>query len=155
MHNISLQQLQNDLTINKTSTINSNGTVSGILYDLPLDLIHNTEGAFNAGGYTVDPNAPYVGPQTAPGQLGYNLFLRGPWQKHLDVSVVKRTRIHESVNIEFRAQALNVLNITNFYLGSVGASGTGFGQITSAYRDISNGLDPGGRVLEFSARINF
>jgi len=47
------------------------------------------------------------------------------------------------------------MNITNFYLGSVSASSTAFGQITSAYRDISNGLDPGGRVLEFSARINF
>jgi hypothetical protein len=155
LHNISLEQLQKNLTINKTSVINSNGSVSGILYDLPLDFIHNTEAAFNNGGYTLDPNAPYVGPQTAPGQLGYNLWLRGPWQKHLDVSVVKRTRIHESVNVEFRAQALNVMNITNFYLGSVSASSTAFGQITSAYRDISNGLDPGGRVLEFSARINF
>lgn len=155
LHNISLQQLQSELTINKTSVINSNGSVSGVLYDLPLDLIHNTEAAFNNSGYTLDPNAPYVGPQTAQGQLGYNYFLRGPWQKHLDVSLVKRTRIHESVNIEFRAQALNVLNLTNFYLGSVSASSTAFGQITSAYRDISNGLDPGGRILEFSARINF
>lgn len=155
LHNITLQQLQDDLTINKTSVINSNGSVSGILYDLPLGVIHNTEAAFNNAGYTLDPNAPYVGPQTTPGQLGYNYYLRGPWQKHLDVSVVKRTTIRESVNVEFRAQALNVLNITNFYLGSVSASSTGFGQITSAYRDISNGLDPGGRILEFSARINF
>ncbi|SPE28255.1 conserved hypothetical protein [Candidatus Sulfopaludibacter sp. SbA3] len=155
LHNITIQQLQNDLTINKTSVINSNGTVSGVLYDLPLDLIHNTEAAFNNGGYTLDPNAPYVGPQTAVGQLGYNYYLRGPWQKHLDASIVKRTRIHESVNIEFRAQALNVLNHPNFYLGSASASSTGFGQITSAYRDISNGLDPGGRILEFSARLNF
>ncbi len=155
LHNITQQQLQDMLTINKTSVINSNGTVSGVLYDLPLSLIHNTEAAFNNGGYTLDPNAPYIGPPTTAGQLAQNIFLRGPWQKHLDLSVVKRTRIHESINCEFRAQALNVLNLTNFYLGSVSASSTSFGQITSAYRDISNGLDPGGRILEFNFRLNF
>jgi hypothetical protein len=156
LHNITLQQLQNELTIDKTSVINSNGTVSGVLYDLPLSLIHNTEAAFNNGGYTLDTTQPYIGPPTTEGQLADNaLYLRGPWQKHLDVSLVKRTRIHESINCEFRAEALNVMNITNFYLGSTSASSTGFGQITSAYRDISNGLDPGGRILQFSARINF
>ena len=47
------------------------------------------------------------------------------------------------------------MNITNFYLGSQSASSTAFGQITSAYRDTSNAVDPGGRILEFVARINF
>lgn len=151
LHNITLQQLQNEIGVYKTT--GSNGV--GILYDLPLDIIHNTEAAFNNGGYTLDPNAPYIGPQTAPGQLGYFDYIRGPWQKHLDVSLIKRTKIRESINCEFRAQALNVMNITNFYLGSASASSTAFGQITSAYRDTSNAVDPGGRILEFVARINF
>jgi hypothetical protein len=157
LHNVTLAQIQNMMSITKTSQINSNGTVTGTLYSLPIDFIHNSEAAFNQGGYTLDPNAPYIGPATQPGTIESlnSLILRGFWQKHLDVSVVKRTKIKESINCEFRAQALNVLNLTNFYLGSVSPNGTSFGTITSAYRDISNGLDPGGRILEFSARINF
>ncbi len=151
LHNITLSQLQSMVGVYKTT--GSNGI--GILYDLPLSIIHNTEAAFNNGGYTLDPNAPYIGPPTGPGQLGYFDYVRGPWQKHLDVSLVKKTRIKENINCEFRAQALNIMNITNFYLGSASASSTSFGQITSAYRDTSNAVDPGGRILEFVARINF
>ncbi|SPE43514.1 conserved exported hypothetical protein [Candidatus Sulfopaludibacter sp. SbA3] len=151
LHNISLQQLQDEIGVYKTT--GSNGV--GVLYDLPIDFIHNTEAAFNNGGFTLDPSAPYIGPQTAPGQLGYFDYVRSPWQKHLDVSLIKRTRIRESINLEFRAQALNVLNITNFYLGSASASSASFGQITSAYRDTSNAVDPGGRILEFVVRVNF
>ncbi len=151
LHNISLQQLQDMVGVYKTT--GSNGV--GIIYNLPIDIVHNTEAAFNNGGFTLDPNAPYIGPQTTPGQMGYFDYLRGPWQKHLDVSLIKRTRIRESINCEFRAQALNVMNITNFFLGSVSSSSTAFGQITSAYRDTSNAVDPGGRILEFVARINF
>jgi Carboxypeptidase regulatory-like domain/TonB dependent receptor len=151
LHNITLAQLQSEVGVYKTT--GSNGI--GILYDLPISLIHNTEAAFNNGGFTLDPNAPYVGPPTSAGQLGYFDYLRGPWQKHLDVSLVKKTRIKENINCEFRAQALNVMNITNFYLGSQSASSTAFGQITTAYRDTSNAVDPGGRILEFVARINF
>jgi hypothetical protein len=151
LHNITIDQLQSMVGVYKTTA--SNGI--GRLYDLPLSIINNSEAAFNQGGFTLDPNAPYIGPQTTPGQLGYNYYLRGPWQKHLDVSVVKKTKIGERFNVEARAQALNVLNITNFYLGSVTVNGTSFGQITSAFRDTSNAVDPGGRILEFVLRVNF
>jgi hypothetical protein len=151
LHNISISQLQSMRGVYKTT--GSNGI--GILYDLPLPIIQNSEAAFNQGGFTLDPNAPYIGPQTTPGQLGYNYWLRAPWQKHLDVSVVKRTKVGEHANIEARAQALNVLNITNFYLGGTSPNSTTFGQITSAFRDTSNAVDPGGRILEFVLRVNF
>jgi hypothetical protein len=152
LHNITLKQLQNETGVYKTTGSNS----IGILYDLPLSIIQNTQAAYNSvSGLNFDPTAPYIGWQTTPGQLGYVEYLRSPWQKHLDVSLIKRTRIRESINCEFRAQALNVLNITNFYLGSTSASGSTFGQITSAYRDTSNAVDPGGRILEFVVRVNF
>jgi hypothetical protein len=151
LHNITIDQLQSMVGVYKTTA--SNGI--GRIYDLPLSIIQNSEAAFNQGGFTLDPNAPYIGPQTTPGQLGYNEFLRGPWQRHLDVSVVKKTKIGERFNVEARAQALNVLNITNFYLGSTTVNGTTFGQITSAFRDTSNAVDPGGRILEFVLRVNF
>jgi hypothetical protein len=151
LHNITIDQLQSMMGVYKTTA--SNGI--GRIFDLPQSIIQNSEAAFNQGGFTFDPNAPYIGPQTTPGQLGYNYYLRGPWQKHIDVSVVKKTKIGERANIEVRAQALNVLNVTNFLLGSATVNGTSFGQITSAFRDTSNAVDPGGRILEFVLRVNF
>jgi hypothetical protein len=62
-------------------------------------------------------------------------------------------RIKEHVQLQIAASALDVLNLTNFLPGSnIGAS---FGQITTAYRDISGTVDPGSRIIEFRARINF
>jgi Carboxypeptidase regulatory-like domain len=151
LHNITMQQIQDMMGVYKTTGTNG----IGIIYNLPIDLIQNSEAAFNQGGFTLDPNKPYIGPQTAPGQLGYNYYMRGPWQKHFDVSLVKKTKIGERANVEARAQALNVLNVTNFYLGGMSPNSTTFGQITSAFRDTSNAVDPGGRILEFVLRVNF
>ena len=38
---------------------------------------------------------------------------------------------------------------------TLGVNNTGFGQTTGAYRDLSNTNDPGGRIVEFSMRLNF
>jgi len=46
------------------------------------------------------------------------------------------------------------LNLTNFLPGANTTSST-FGQITSAYRDISGTVDPGSRIIEFVLRVNF
>ena len=62
-----------------------------------------------------------------------------------------------------RMQALNAFNLTNFLLftpgngitTTLGANATGFGQTSGAYRDLSNTNDPGGRIVEFSLRLNF
>jgi hypothetical protein len=149
------------MSIRKTT--NSQGL--GIVSYLPQSLIDNTLAAFELGGKTLadlNPSAPYIGPETAPGQLGYRFFLYGPWQQKWDFSVVKKTSIGERVNVEFRAQALNAFNLTNFLLFVPGSNipgaatiGSSFGQTTGAYRDLSNTNDPGGRILEFSLRVNF
>ena len=152
LHNITIAELQSLRGVYKTTGPNG----IGILYDLPLSIIQNSEAAFNQGGFKLNPDAPYIGPQTTPGQLGYTYFLRAPWQKHLDVSLIKRTKLNErGSTVEFRAQALNVLNVTNFYLGAMSPNSTKFGRITSAYSDTTNALDPGGRILEFALRLNF
>jgi len=112
--------------------------------------------AFNVGGLTpaqVNPNAPYISPAPA-GQLGWEGYLYLPWQHHFDASISKHTRIGEKVDLLISARALNVLNVTNFLPGA-NTTSSSFGQITSAYRDISGTVDPGGRILEFQARVNF
>ncbi|HEY1342367.1 MAG TPA: hypothetical protein VGF59_32895, partial [Bryobacteraceae bacterium] len=127
----------------------------GIVYYLPQSLIDNTMAAFQQGNKTLtdlDPTKPYIGPAPA-GVNGWRGYVHLPWQRFCDVSLVKITRIKERANIEFRAQAINVFNVTNWQ-GFSNVSST-FGQVTSAYRDISGTVEPGGRILEFVLRVNF
>ena len=153
LHNMTTAQLQDMMSIRKVT--GSNGV--GQVFYLPNSLVANTNAAFETNGKSLanlDPNAPYIGPQLSPGQFGYEVFLRNPWQYHLDVSLVKITKIKERANVEFRAQALDVLNLTNFFVAN-GPSSASFGQTTSAYRDFSGTNDPGARILEFVVRVNF
>jgi len=154
LHNMTAADLQNMVNIRKTT--GSDG--KGIVYYLPDSLIQNSQAAFNTGGRTpaqLDPNAPYIGPAPA-GQFGWRGYLYQNWNRFFDASVVKRTRIRETMNVEFRATALNVFNMTNFGNGGAYANiGSTFGQVTGAYRDISGTVEPGGRILEFMLRFNF
>jgi hypothetical protein len=160
LHNLTTAQLQAMMQIRKDP--------SGIVYYLPQSLINNSLAAFEvAGAPTLDPNAPYIGPPTTPGELGARIFLYGPWQKKIDFNILKKTRITERVNMEFRAQFLNAFNYQNFFAGTVnstnspiladGGIATQFGQTRSAYRDVtvSGTNDPGGRLIEFQVRLNF
>jgi hypothetical protein len=160
LHNLTTAQLQAMMQIRKDP--------SGIVYYLPQSLINNSLAAFEvAGAPTLDPNAPYIGPPTTPGELGARVFLYGPWQKKIDFNILKKTRITERVNMEFRAQFLNAFNYQNFFAGTVnstnspiladGGIATQFGQTRSAYRDVtvSGTNDPGGRLIEFQVRFNF
>jgi hypothetical protein len=98
------------------------------------------------------------------GNVGRNV-LRGPKQMNVDFSVIKRFRIDESKNIEFRAEFFNLFNHVNFAnpisnLNAVLSSGGGinpntgqiinpgdFGRITST----SN--NP--RLIQFAVKMNF
>lgn len=151
---------------------------AGIAYYLPQDIVDNTIRAFNvsataAGGFSSRgaPTGRYIAPANSPncieayvGQCGFpNLFLYGPRFTRFDMSIIKRTRITEKVNFEFRAEFLNTFNNINFSVGSpnnatttvTGLSADTFGRITQAYRDISTTNDPGGRIIQFVGRINF
>jgi len=164
LHNITTAQLQSMVQIRKTTSASvyikdSHGNLflQPLVYWLPQSFIDNSQAAFELGGKSwaqLDPNAPYVGPQLTPNQFGYEVFLRNPWQYHLDLSAVKITKIGERANVEFRAQFLNALNLTDFFIGN-GPSSTLFGQSNSAYNDFSGSADPGSRVIEFVLRVNF
>ena len=174
LHNITMQQFQSMVGVYKT---NYAGSAGSLIYYLPppqsssgaingtyyatlnstnnTNVITNTMAAFQQGGLTpaqLDPNAPYIGPSAA-GTMGCNCYFYLPWQHHFDLALQKDTRIHENIQLQIRVQALDVLNVTNFLPnGNVGSS---FGQISTAYRDISGTVDPGSRILEFLVRVNF
>lgn len=157
LRNLTRRQLQKMIEIRKTP--------NGLVYWLPQSLIDNSLAAFEVGGKTLNDlklNEPYIGPPTTSGEFGERVFLQGPWQQKIDLNILKRTRVTERVNVEFRAQFLNAFNIANFFIGGLGDVSTGgigaqFGQTRVAYRDItvSGTNDPGGRLIEFQLRINF
>lgn len=72
----------------------------------------------------------------------------GPGYWNVDMSLIKRTKIKESVNLEFRAEAFNVFNKTNFFVSaeSHDINSTSFGRITTTF-------DP--RILQFALKLKF
>ena len=59
-------------------------------------------------------------------------YLEGPGLVRFDVNLVKRIRISEGTEFEFRADAIDVLNRTNFANPDNNINSTTFGRITEA-----------------------
>jgi hypothetical protein len=141
-----------------------------IAYILPQDIIDNTIKAFSTSATSATgygslgaPTGRYFAPAGGPNCIQVvtgdcapqNIYVTGPRFTRFDMSAVKRVRITERVNFELRGEFLNVFNNINFF-GVTGASGSAtFGQVTAAYRDPNNTQDPGGRLVQIVARINF
>jgi len=98
------------------------------------------------------------------GACGYNnLVLKGPSFFRFDLSLAKKIKFTERMNLELRAEALNAFNNINFLVGAAGNDvnapgglGTGtFARYTAAYQDISTTNDPGGRLVQIVLRLNF
>jgi hypothetical protein len=72
----------------------------------------------------------------------------GPGYWNLDVGFIKRTRITERTNIEFRAELFNALNHTNFFISgeTQDINSESFGQLGSTF-------DP--RIIQFALKFNF
>jgi hypothetical protein len=168
LHNITASQFQSEVGVYKSNLQGSSGPIvfylppptslsaTGVTSANNTNIITNTLAAYNLGGFTtaqVDPNAPYISAAPA-GQLGWHGAFYLPWQKHVDLSLQKNTKIGEKVELQITAHFLDAFNFTNF-LPTASNNSTGFGQITSAYRDISGTVDPGARVIEFLMRVNF
>ena len=169
--NMTRHQLQHMVEIRKNPT-----TVTW----LPDEVITNTIRAFSvspttASGYSGTPpdlTQPFIAPAgfgncqgRFNGECGNsNIIIYGPRFTRIDMSMVKKLTFSESKNLEFRVEALNVINNQNFKVGSFAndvTSLTGtfasptFGQTTVAYQDTSTTTDPGGRLLQFVLRFNF
>ncbi|MEJ7605581.1 MAG: hypothetical protein WKF37_04800 [Bryobacteraceae bacterium] len=66
------------------------------------------------------------------GNAGRNI-VRGPNFRQLDLGLHKDFRISESSRIEFRAEAFNALNRTNFTSPDSNRSNNTFGRISSTF----------------------
>jgi hypothetical protein len=72
----------------------------------------------------------------------------GPSFWNVDMSLIKRTKIRESLNLEFRAEAFNLFNHTNFFVNAEAhdINSQTFGRIGGTF-------DP--RILQFALKLNF
>ena len=142
-------------TVNSNLTIEQLQELTGLFFDpntgRPLmfspEVIQAVRGDTSA---LRDVNGFFSNP--GPGTVG-NLQLTpvsGPGLWNLDMGFIKRTPITETVNVEFRMEAFNIFNKTNFFLGAAtlnqNINSTTFGQITQTY-------DP--RILQFALKLNF
>lgn len=120
-------------------------------------------GAFISGGRCVNDQNVIVSCADASstgyaaiGNIGRNVF-RGPFQTNHDLSLVKRTRITERLNIEFRAEAFNFLNHPAFQ--SPQAAGGSFGNYGIV--DVSTGDSSilatanRPRTIQFGLKLDF
>lgn len=156
----------------------TNGRQTSASYFLPHEVVANTIRAFNVSATSATgfgtggaPTGRYIAPasrgnciEAFVGQCGStHLVLYGPRFDRYDLSIVKKTKITERVNFEFRAEFLNAFNHINFIVGNPandvnvigGFTNATFGQLTQAYRDLSTTNDPGGRLIQLVGRINF
>jgi len=141
-----------------------------IIYALPKDIIDNTIKAYSVSatsstGYGAlgPPTGRYIAPANNAGCIEVydgqcapvEAVVQGPMFTRFDLSIIKRVRFTERTSFELRGEFLNAFNHTNFYAVTCASNSATCGQITSAYRDVSNSQDPGGRLIQLVARINF
>ncbi len=79
------------------------------------------------------------------GNVGRNT-LKGPAFQQWDFSAIKAIPIHESMNLQFRAEFFNIFNNVNFVLPNNDINSPNFGQITAAQP---------GRVVQLALKFSF
>lgn len=113
-------------------------------------------GSATGGNVEDTPNnfAGQVFFRNQPGQTG-NLprnFFNGPWYFNWDAGLIKNIAFNERVRVQLRAEAFNVLNRTNFFIGEnsgiFNIASTSFGQISP-----NSTYSP--RIMQFAARFEF
>ena len=147
---------------------------------LTNDQIKDLTGLFFVGGDVFFINPSAIGPDGSatngnvtgtadsrfPGQVFFraqpgttgNLqraFLNGPWYYNFDAGIIKNIRFGERYRVQIRAEAFNVLNKTNWFIGENtntfdidDSAGTTFGQIP-----LGNTFSP--RIMQLALRIEF
>jgi hypothetical protein len=136
-------------TFDPTKCVNLGGdyNLDGVANDRPnalADHIHATHQQW-ADGFNLQPNFFTPPCLACVGNLGRNTFV-GPAYWAADVSVLKNFKLTEALQLQFRAEAFNVLNHTNFQIGHNAINDPSFGQAGGTG-------DP--RNLQFALKLMF
>lgn len=124
----------------------------------PTNPVPSGAGTATAGSFTASPgNLAFPGQaffRVAAGQTG-NLprnFLSGPMYFNWDAGLIKNVRFGERINVQVRAEAFNVLNNVNFFVGEqsgiFNVGSTNFGKILP-------GSEYSPRIMQLAFRLEF
>jgi hypothetical protein len=88
------------------------------------------------------------------GDVGRN-SLRAPGAVNCDLSIVRYFQLHERLNLEFRAEAFNIINHWNPGAPGSGVNSSSFGTVGSAAPSslIPSITDP--RVMQFALKLHW
>jgi hypothetical protein len=113
--------------------------------NLTLQGVYTNQIAVDASGNTIFQNP-------SPGRIGNmslnSVGIRGPGYISFNAAVTKSVRFAEGKTFSIRADAVNVLNHTQWGNPSTNVNGTTFGQVTSVIGNI-------GRLVTLNARVDF
>ena len=109
-------------------------------------------GARSGRGTAGFGNAPFAGQvffNNGPGQTSglERFFINGPVFFNWDASIIKSIPIRESLKVQLRVEAFNVINRANFFQGNMNINSTSFGRVTQ--------LATNPRILQLVGRIEF
>jgi hypothetical protein len=108
--------------------------------------------AFFTNQILVDANGNTIVQNPNPGRVGnmsyYNPTVRGPGILSVNAAISKSVRFAEGKTFSFRADAVNVLNHSQFGNPNMNVNGATFGRITTVVGNI-------GRLVNLSARVDF
>jgi Carboxypeptidase regulatory-like domain len=113
------------------------------------------------GGRAINPSAfcdPTAG--RCPGKTAPRNFVRGFGALQMDLAVRREFPIHESMKLQFRAEAFNVFNHPNFGLVDANFGDTTFGQATATLNSSLGILSPlyqmgGPRSMQLALKLIF
>ena len=139
---------------------------------LPEDVSLNTRRAYSTSTTTLDgysaslgaPEGRYIAPANSPGCIQVRAGDCAPRNLLHSRAVVRAVRHRRDqalhvrggrTNIEVRIDILNLFDNVNFNPVANPGSGATIFQVTSAYTDVSNTYDPGGRLGQVMIRFNW
>ncbi len=160
-------------TLNRTGRSSRQTAISSLSNEEIKDLIgifRTPDGVFFINPSVINPatgrasegigTTPFSGqvffnaPPGTTGTLERN-FLNGPLFINWDAGLIKKFRISEDVEFQVRAEAFNVLNRPNFFIGNVSftPSGTSFNINSPDFGRVNTTFDP--RIIQFVGRLEF
>jgi hypothetical protein len=133
-----------------------NGNIYFINPSVLLQTLNPATGVYNSTASQGFGTAPFAGQvffNTNPGQTGNmaRAILNGPKYFNINASLLKNIRFTETMRVQLRAEAFNLLNNVNFIFASTteqrqNINSTTFGQVTSAAAP---------RIMQFAFRFEF
>jgi len=129
--------------------VTSNTTVNGVANTLrpnvsgPIATIGTVERWFDTSALTAVPRF---------GSLGRNVVI-GPGFNNTDFSVIKNTKIGETLHVQFRSEFFDLFNHANFGPPGVVVGTPTFGQILSTR--FPTGESGSSRQIQFAVKVSF